>query len=172
MGVFFLAKKRRKNYFHPLLYSLSSLDIMNPSDQNENENENDISDAVRAALARKGVLSSLKAKLRAEVFHVLENKVDPMPEKTKEMFLATELVRELLVNLRLDNTLSVFMEELGQPQEARIDRSYIASEIGMSTSNTDIPLLVLLVDHLISSKEERLTRQFASTDVSFDPLDI
>ena len=142
---------------------------MNPTAADEDA---DISAAVRAALARKGVMNSLKAKLRAEVFHVLENKQESMPEKTKEVFLATELVRELLVSLRLDNTLSVFMEELGQPQEARIDRSYISSEIGMSTGSTEIPLLVLLVDQLMRSKEERLVRQFDSTDVSFDRTDI
>jgi hypothetical protein len=136
------------------------------------DEDNELASAVRAALARKGVLNALKSKLRAEVFHVLENKGEPMPDKTREVFLASELIRDFLVGLKLDNTLSVFMEEMGQPQEARIDRSFIASEIGMSTSNEEIPLLVMLVELLQSSKEQRLIRQFESTDVTFDQSDI
>jgi len=140
---------------------------MDPSDE-----DNELATAVCAALARKGVLKSLKSKLRAEVYHVLENKQEPMPEKTKEVYLASELIRDFLVGMKLDNTLSVFMEELGQPQEARIDRSFVASEIGMSTSNEDVPLLVMLVELLQTSKEQRLIRQFDSNDVTFDQSDI
>lgn len=134
--------------------------------------DNELASAVRAALARKGVLNVLKAKLRAEVFHVLENKQETMPDKTKEVFIASELIRDFLVSMNLENTLSVFMEEMGQPQEARIDRQFITSEIGMSTSNEEVPLLVMLVELLQNSKEQRLIRQFESTDVTFDETDI
>ena len=81
----------------------------------DDDSDDALADVVKSALSRKGVLNALKAKLRAEIFHVLENKEETVPEKTKEVFLAAEIVRDFLSLLKLDNTLSVFMEEVGQP---------------------------------------------------------
>ena len=51
----------------------------------------------RQALEKKGVIKDLKARLRADVYQCLEDKSVKMPEKPADVFLATELIRELLI---------------------------------------------------------------------------
>jgi hypothetical protein len=81
-----------------------------------------------------------------------------MPEKPKDIYLASELIREYLMNLKLDNTTSVFCEELGQPDQMIVDREFIAGELGLNAvgSNEKIPLLVLIIQYLVRNKEEML----------------
>ena len=137
----------------------------------DDDSDDALADVVKSALSRKGVLNALKAKLRAEIFHVLENKEETVPEKTKEVFLAAEIVRDFLSLLKLDNTLSVFMEEVGQPAEVMVDRQFVAGEMGLISKNESIPLLVLLIDHLIQEKKTRDSKFINSTNVSYDPND-
>lgn len=116
--------------------------------------DNDLVDAVKEALERKGILSQIKAQIRAEVFHSLEDKTVSLPEKPPDVFIATELVKELLITLKLNNTLSVFCEEVGQPGEMGIDREFIGGEVGLNTigTNTNIPLLILIIQYLKKNK--------------------
>lgn len=129
--------------------------------------DDDLKTAVRQALEKKGVIKDLKARLRAEVYQCLEDKSVKMPEKPADVFLATELIRELLISLKLDNTLAVFCEEMGQPTEMRCDREFLGDELGFNVSNRSavvtalkgkenspatVPLLVQLVTHLRHNK--------------------
>lgn len=136
--------------------------------ERNNHEADKLKDMVREALDRKGVLKHIKSKLRSEIYHVLENKVDPMPEKTKEVFIATEMIREFLTNLNLTNTLSVFLEEIGQPKDMIIDRPYICSELGVNVNNTSIPLLINLIEYLHNNKEQREFEVINSTDGLYD----
>ena len=141
---------------------------MSSSENRKNHEADKLKDMVKEALNKKGILKQLKSKLRNEVFHILENKIDPMPEKTKEIFIATEMIREFLTNLNLTNTLSVFLEEIGQPKEMMIDRSYVCAELGINVNNTSIPLLVSLIEYLHNNKEEREMQVINSTDGIYD----
>lgn len=81
-----------------------------------------------------------------------------MPEKPRDIFIACELIREYLMNFKLDNTISVFCEESGQPDQMIMDRDFIAGELGLNAldSNEKVPLLVLLVQYLMELKRDRL----------------
>ena len=118
---------------------------------------NDLPGLIRANLERKGILRELKAKLRAEVYHMLEDKSIPCPSKGEgSIFLAYELIRDFLQTFQLRNTESVFNEESGQPRESRVDRHFIGEELGINLiddESKDIPLLVMLVDHLLRLKK-------------------
>ena len=118
---------------------------------------NDLPRLIRANLEKKGILRELKAKLRAEVYHILEDKSISCPAKGNgSIFLAYELIRDFLQMFQLRNTVSVFNEESGQPHENRVDRHFIGEELGINLVDTeckDIPLLVLLVDHLLRMKK-------------------
>lgn len=84
--------------------------------------------------------------------------VKEMPEKPRDVYLASELIREYLINFRLDNTTSVFCEESGQPEQMVVDREFLAGELGLNAqgSNEKIPLLVLLIQYLSKLKHEKM----------------
>lgn len=125
--------------------------------------DNDLQSAVKEVLNRHGVLKDVKARLRAEIFNCLEDKTVPLPEKkSRDMYLATEIVRELLESLNLENTLSVFSEEIGLPTATHCDREFLAGELGFNISGEtgtrrgkdSIPLLVQLVHHMRIVKDK------------------
>lgn len=81
------------------------------------------------------------------------------PPKPEDVFLACELVRELMMSLGLNNSLSVFQQEAGQPSEMRIDRPHLASELGFRTNertDRDVPLLLLVVRMLKEMKIKQI----------------
>lgn len=116
-----------------------------------------IVEAVTDALKRQGVYSKLKANIRAEVFNLLDDKTVEMPPPPRDVFLASELIREFLMIFKCNNTLSVFIEEMGGgPMEMYVDRPLLGHELGLNTLNCDekVPLLVMLVEYLKANRVE------------------
>jgi lisH domain-containing protein FOPNL len=132
--------------------------------------DGDLVMAIEEALKRRGVLNKMKAQMRAEVFHAMQDKIVLTPDKPPDVFLATELIREFLMTFKLHSTLSVFCEEFGQPFEMSTDREFVGGELGVNTfgSNEKIPLLVLLVQLLKANRTECLQTN-TSLDVENDP---
>jgi lisH domain-containing protein FOPNL len=150
----------------------------------------DLIDAVKDALERKGVMKDIKAKVRAAVFHTLEDKTIRAEEvdKPQDIFLASELIRDYLATLQHNNSLSVFVEESGQPDEMGLDRQFIGEELGFNIDdqkvavNKDgkasfgkgdllqkqVPLLVLLIQQLRRNKNERDSALYSSMMVEED----
>lgn len=123
--------------------------------------------AVEDALKRRGVLSKMKAQMRAEVFHSLEDKSATYPSKPPDVFIAAELIKEFLMLLKLDNTLSVFCEEMGQPNEMTVDRNFLGLELGLNTLGTDpkMPLLLSIIQYLKKDRAEFLKQVGQSVEV-------
>lgn len=95
------------------------------------------------------------------MFHSLEQQGEAItpPKKPEDVFLACELVRELMMSLGLNNSLSVFQQESGQPSEMRIDRPYLAAELGFRTNeqaDRQVPLLLLVVRMLKEMKNKQI----------------
>jgi lisH domain-containing protein FOPNL len=138
------------------------------------ESRSDLTGAVKEALTRRGVYSSIKAKLRAEVFHALQDKTISMPDKPQDVFLATELIRDFLNVLHFDNSSSVFCEESGQPPQMAVDRAFLSNELGFNlTSNegqasSGVPLLVLLINQLRRIKDQHDVDLMSSMVVNQD----
>ena len=123
------------------------------------DNAGELHSVIMDSLKRRGVLGKISANVRAEVFHTIEDKTIPMPEKTNEVYLATELIREYMMSSQLNSSLSVFNEESGQPMEMRVDREFIGGELGFNVmdetyESKEVPLLVLLVSHLLSNRKQ------------------
>ena len=122
------------------------------------DNAGELHSVIMDSLKRRGVLGKLSANVRAEVFHTLEDKTVPLPDKPTEVYLATELIREYMMNASLNSSLSVFNEESGQPNEMRVDREFLGGELGFniideSRAAKETPLLILLVTHLLSERK-------------------
>lgn len=137
--------------------------------------QSDLLEAIKEALERKGVYPKLKSQLRAEVYHTLEDKSfissdTNITEKPRDVYLASELIRELLMSFGLNNSLSVFSEEMGQPAQMAVDREFIASEMGLNARGTDtrVPLLILIIQHLAKQKEDALAQMNESMVVNTD----
>lgn len=130
----------------------------------------DLINAVQDAMKRRGLFSKLKAQVRAEVYHILEDKSVVMPEKPQDVFVASELVKEFLSLLGLKNTLSVFCEEMGQPREMAVDRGVIGAELGLNTLGTEptVPLLMMIVEHLKRSRMDYIAHDDTSVHADVD----
>lgn len=127
----------------------------------------DLIGSVKEVLNRRGVIDTLKARIRAEVYHTLEEKsiVGVPPKKPLEVYLASEIVRDFLMSMKLDCSLSVFCQENGQPSEMNVDRAFIGEELGYNmtalgvtathSTQPEAPLLVLLIQSLMKQKDIR-----------------
>lgn len=126
------------------------------------ENMSDLKNVIRQTLENKGILQKMKAQIRAEVFLSLEGN-DPINqvEKPPEIFLACELIRELLISLDYRNSLAVFCEESGPTTEMSVHRDLIASELGLKLSNEDksVPLLLMIIKYLKDMKAQRIDEE-------------
>jgi lisH domain-containing protein FOPNL len=135
--------------------------------QSKIETGEDLVNAVKEALNRRGVISSLKARIRAEVFHALEDKSIPPPQRPNDVYIANEIIRDFLITMKLDSTLSVLSEEIGQSAEVPVNRELIGGEIGLNTISCDknTPLLMLLIQHFIKQKQASMLEDMRPTDL-------
>jgi len=100
--------------------------------------------ALKSTLESRGVLSQLKAQIRAEIFSSLdasESQADK-PVPPRENYLINELLREYLEFNGYRYTLSVLLQEAGQTGE-RLDRSVVARELrlGETEVSAELPLM-------------------------------
>ena len=62
------------------------------------------------ALENRGIASEVKAKLRAEVYNILEDNASPKPSVSQENLLINELIREYMEFNRYRYSKSVFLK--------------------------------------------------------------
>eukprot|EP00898_Chlorokybus_atmophyticus_P004027 jgi/Chlat1/4625/Chrsp3S05588 len=124
----------------------------------------DLRDALREALERRGVLGQLRAKIRAEAtaalapdshHQQLQQEGSTRRGLSNENLIINELIREYLAYNRYRETLSVFLPESGQPEDPPFDRRFLARTIHASDycndegdgldSQTPLPLLYSLL---------------------------
>lgn len=87
------------------------------------------------ALENKGVLNEVKAKLRAEVYTVLEDNSFEKPRISQENLLINELIREYMEFNHYKYSKSVFLKESNQPSEP-LNREVIAAELHVKEDKT------------------------------------
>ena len=90
---------------------------------------------LKDALDNKGVVNEVKAKLRAEVFSILDDNLYEKPKSSQENLLINELIREYMDFNYLKYSKSVFLKETNQPNDA-INREIIAAELHIKEDNT------------------------------------
>ena len=127
----------------------------------EHNEVDELKNAVKMALQRKGLLTKMKSNLRAEIFNCIEDKTVNKPEVTSEIQLSFDLIKEFLQVFQFDNSLAVFNEEsTGQSNtdnhlnsdhnnSMKVDRNMLATQLGITIDEKDknIPLLILLTSH-------------------------
>jgi len=109
----------------------------------------ELQDALRERLEGNGVLGTLRAQVRGEIFKALDAGQDLQPPKlSNENLLINDLFREYLTFNRYRNTLSVFQSESGQPALS-LGRSFMAQQLHVTEDeNTNkLPLLYTLIAH-------------------------
>ncbi|KAH6601394.1 hypothetical protein BASA50_001664 [Batrachochytrium salamandrivorans] len=128
---------------------------------------------VSDSLARRGVLASLKAQLRAAVFNTLYEEQgthhstlgsttshkDIMALAGSEKGrLALDMVREFLIFYKLEQTLLVFNPECGL-DDARVDSAMLLKKSGLPTSTTvNKPVLLALIEASVANETRILTK--------------
>ena len=83
---------------------------------------NELKEVLKDTLEEKGVLSEVRAKIRAEIFNALNDKPVNKPHLPNENLIINELIREYLIFNNYHHSLSVFLPESGQPKQAPFDR--------------------------------------------------
>ena len=107
----------------------------------------DMKSVLKETLEERGILSELRAKLRAEIFNSLNDKPVERPKLSNENLIINELIREYLIFNNYTHALSVFLPESGQPERAAFDRGYITKRLGIQEDNRskELPLLYGIV---------------------------
>lgn len=128
------------------------------TESNPGSNLQDLLAFVEEDLKSKGIYQKIKAQLRAEVYHSLEDKTTELPEKPKDVFIMAELFKEFLMKFNLNCTLSVFCDEMGCNSQMSVDREFIANELGLNVMDCSdrIPLLLLVIQYLQREQKKRL----------------
>ena len=95
----------------------------------------ELKDALLETLETRGVLGDLKAKIQSEIFQALDDDTQERPRIPPENMIINELIREYLEYNQNFHTLSVFINESGQPAERAFDREFIADELRVAETN-------------------------------------
>ncbi|RYG70100.1 hypothetical protein EON64_01050 [archaeon] len=130
----------------------------------------DLFTAVEEVLKRSGTYKKIKAQVRAQVFQALEDKTVVMPDQPPEVFLVCEMLKDFLAKFKLNNTMSVFIEEMGLQESLRVERELVGHELGVNVLGSDenIPLLLLLVKHMQQQKKDYIDQVQSSLAVETD----
>ena len=121
--------------------------------------EADTTDGLRGALMesldKRGASAAIRAKIRGEVFASLNNEaITPPSAIPSDVYLAGEIIKDFLVRLKCENTLSVLSEELGINRSATFDKESILKELGIAacSGQEDVPAILLLLRQAIKDK--------------------
>uniref|UniRef100_U3IIL7 Centrosomal protein 20 n=1 Tax=Anas platyrhynchos platyrhynchos TaxID=8840 RepID=U3IIL7_ANAPP len=110
----------------------------------------ELKQALKEALEKRGVLGQIRANIRAEVFHALDDQSEPRPPLSRENLLINELVREYLEYNKYKYTASVLTAEAGQP-EMPLDRQFLVKELNIveDANAKSVPLLYGIISHFL-----------------------
>ncbi|XP_076997787.1 centrosomal protein 20 [Tamandua tetradactyla] len=116
---------------------------------------------LKDTLEKKGVLSHLKARIRAEVFSALDDDSEPRPPLSHENLLINELIREYLEFNKYKYTASVLIAESGQPV-VPLDRQFLIHELNAFEEPKDntIPLLYGILAHFLHGNKDGIQNAF------------
>lgn len=117
----------------------------------------DLKTILKEALDNKGITNEVKAKLRAEIFTILEDNSFEKPRLSQENLLINELIREYMDFNHYKYSKSVFLRESHQPPNP-VNREIIAAELHVKEDNTSrqVPLIYTLVwDFLNRTQNEK-----------------
>jgi len=93
----------------------------------------ELNKALGDTLRARGIEQQIKAKLRAEIFSVLEGESPSQPAQiSSENLVINELIRDYLEFNKYQHSASVFVAETGQEAEASLPRGVLAQEFNVA----------------------------------------
>jgi lisH domain-containing protein FOPNL len=103
----------------------------------------EMKNVLKDTLEERGILSELRARLRAEIFNSLNDKPTQKPPLSQENMIINELIKEYLIFNNYTHSLSVFLPETGQPEKSPFDRTYITKKLKIQedSKSKELPLL-------------------------------
>ncbi|XP_038069504.1 centrosomal protein 20-like isoform X2 [Patiria miniata] len=119
---------------------------------------------LKETLETRGVMGQIKARVRAEVFHALDDQNDPRPPLSNENMLINELIREYLEFNKYKYSSSVLMAESGQPQTP-LDREFLVNELNITEDreSATVPLLYGILSHFLQTKRTAASKEHSRT---------
>ena len=116
-------------------------------------NVEDLKAVLKETLENRGVLSQVRARLRAEVFSALDEQSDLKPSLSNENLLINELIREYMDFNKYKYSCSVLTAEASQPKD-RIDSKFLKQELNIEedSASGSIPILYGIVSHFLQGK--------------------
>ena len=116
----------------------------------------DLKAVLKETLENRGVLSQVRARIRAEVFNALDEQAEVKPTLSNENLLINELIREYLDFNKYKYTNSVLTVESGQPKDP-IERRFLAKELHIEDIHDSgkVPLLYGIVSHFLQGNNVR-----------------
>lgn len=139
----------------------------------------DLKAVLKETLENRGVLSQVRARIRAEVFNALDEQTEVKPSLSNENLLINELIREYLEFNKYKYTNSVLTVESGQPKDP-IERRFLAKELHIEDTrdSSKVPILYGIVSHFLQGNNARPTltrpsqnRRIATTRVDSSNAD-
>ncbi|XP_071954563.1 centrosomal protein 20-like isoform X2 [Antedon mediterranea] len=108
---------------------------------------------LKETLTNRGTLDQVKARVRAEVFHALNDPNEVPPPMSNENMLINELILEYLEYNRYKYTESVLMAESGQ-STPRLDRQFLTKELNLieDKDSKSLPLIYSVLTHFTHGK--------------------
>eukprot|EP00667_Euglena_gracilis_P027071 EG_transcript_33160 len=114
--------------------------------------EEEVAAVLKDVLDSTGVLDSVRAQIRAQVFKCLDQQWAAKPQLSTDNLLINELIRDYLEYNRYLHTADVLQHETGQPAE-RIPRPVLAAELKFQHTDQQLPLLYGILAYLRSDAD-------------------
>ena len=146
---------------------------VNRSAIKDSDNFKDLHSALKQSLDQRGVLNSIRATMRAEIFNALEDhdavNINPVERQpSSENLILNELIREYLEYNGFLNTLSVFHPETGQPKipTGRIGREVLIHELDLADGERAkrVPLLYSVLAKLQHNQTNNTINNSSNTN--------
>jgi lisH domain-containing protein FOPNL len=104
---------------------------------------NELKEVLKETLEERGVLSQIRARIRAEIFSTLNDVPPNRPDLSNENLIINELIREYLTFNGYQHTLAVFLPESGQPTSPPFERNYITKQLKIveDRKSQELPLI-------------------------------
>ncbi|KAG8177709.1 hypothetical protein JTE90_008334 [Oedothorax gibbosus] len=127
----------------------------------------DLKDVLKDALSKSGALNEIRARIRAEIFNLLQDESEPPPVISNENLIINELIREYLIYNGYLFTESVLLAESGHPQYP-FDREFLKERLNVKPSGEadNLPLLYGLFSHFLSKDKPSSSTDVLSTEKS------
>ncbi|XP_067945225.1 centrosomal protein 20-like [Watersipora subatra] len=124
----------------------------------------DLKSVIVESLERRGVLSSIQGKMRAEVFNALDDKSVVKPKASNDTILINQLIQEYLNYNNYKYAAMTLAAESGESGLA-LSREFIESELGVTTTQKtrELPLLYSLVHDFAERRKRQHKTQAGNT---------